>query len=56
MAHLAPVSRGLRMLYDIGSDRIWFMLAVALGLFAASWLVSNLLGVPFGPAPEGLGY
>lgn len=56
MAYLVPASRSLRTLYELGSDRMWFVLAVAVGLFAASWLISLVLGGPFGPVPEGLGY
>jgi len=54
---VTPAARGLRTLYELGSDRFWFAGAVILGLFLASWvgnIALELLIAP--PLPEGLGY
>jgi hypothetical protein len=35
MHHVYPAARGLRTLYALSSDRLWFALAVAAGLVLA---------------------
>jgi len=43
MTTLVSATRGLRMLALLSSDRLWFAIAVALGLFAAGQIVEALL-------------
>ncbi|GAB4267172.1 MAG: hypothetical protein Kow0013_16840 [Pararhodobacter sp.] len=43
MQHVLPAVRGLRTLYVLASDRVWFALAVAAGLVLAVELVSRLI-------------
>ena len=52
---LPAAAQSLRSLYRLGSDRLWFALAVLAGLILAGELVS-LLAFPVLPAPELLSY
>lgn len=54
---VTPAARGLRTLYELGSDRFWFAGAVILGLFLASWVGNTALEYLIAPIPaEGSGY
>lgn len=57
MHFVTPAARGLRTLFELGSDRFWFAGAVILGLFLASWVGNLALAYLIIPAhPAGLGY
>jgi hypothetical protein len=56
MAFLNPARRGFHILYELSADRIWFALAVAVGLFAAHWLAQSLGLGGFPSIYEGIGY
>ena len=43
MSHVLPKARGLRMLFNLASDQVWFALAVAAGLIAAAELTELIL-------------
>lgn len=54
---VTPAARGLRTLFELGSDRFWFAGAVILGLFLASWVGNVALEYLIAPLPPGgLGY
>ncbi|KPQ08068.1 MAG: hypothetical protein HLUCCA12_03060 [Rhodobacteraceae bacterium HLUCCA12] len=53
---VTPAARGLRTLFEAGSDRFWFALAVASGLLLASWLGDMALRHLLTPNPGYLGY
>jgi len=53
---VAPATRGLRTLLEVGSDRFWFAAAVILGLFLASWLGDVAIGYLITPVQDGLGF
>jgi len=53
---IAPATRGLRTLVELGSDRLWFGLAVLLGLFLAAWLGDMMVSSLITPVEDGLGY
>ena len=52
---LPAAAQSLRSLYRLGSDRLWFGLAVLTGLILAGEIVS-LLAYQTVPAPELLSY
>ncbi|MCC5986467.1 MAG: hypothetical protein JJT95_02220 [Pararhodobacter sp.] len=43
MSFAIPAARSLRMIFNLGFDRVWFALAVVACLFLASWLSDQLL-------------
>lgn len=51
-----PAARGLRTLVDLGSDRLWFAFAVAMGLFLAGWLGDLMISSMISPVEDGFGY
>lgn len=50
-----PAARGLRTLYSLSSDRLWFALAVVAGLILAGELVQLILSTG-APIIEGVSY
>lgn len=53
---VTPAMRGLRTLFELGSDRFWFSAAVILGLFLASWVGNLAVGSLIAPHHDGLGF
>lgn len=49
-----PAANGLRTLYELGADRLWFLLAVWVGLLLASWLGERMLESMIVPLDQGL--
>ncbi len=43
MSFANPAMRGMRMLFSIGFDRVWFALAVIICLFLAGWVSEIML-------------
>ncbi len=56
MQHVIPAARGLRTIFDLASDRVWFGIAVVVGLFLASWLGEMALRSLLIPVDGGIGY
>ena len=54
MTTLVSATRGLRLLALLSSDRRWFAIAVAVGLFVAG-LIVEILVVPTMPDFQGVG-
>lgn len=55
MSFLVPAARGLRNLYALSSEQIWFLLAVLAGLILAAELVEVILLMNL-PAVEQIGF
>lgn len=43
MSFYNPAMRGMRLIVNLGFDRVWFALAVIACLFLASWMSDLLL-------------
>lgn len=54
MQLVRPAADGLRTLYELGVDRLWFLLAVGAGLLLASWLGERLIESMIVPLDHGL--
>lgn len=56
MHFINPATRGLRTLFELGSDRFWFAFMVILGLFLASWLGELVVSSMIPPVQDGVRY
>ena len=55
MNSILPAAQGLRTIYHLSSERLWFALAVVAGLVIAAELVELIL-LQRVPIPEGFGF